>query len=65
MELGKALNIVWGLANQNVIDKEILIIDLERQKITDTDELQHQITKQKLALNTVEDFITNQFGEES
>ena len=47
MELGKALNIVWELANQNVIDKKILIIDLERQKITDTDELQHKITKQK------------------
>ena len=35
--------------------------ELDNQNI---DELQHEIAKQKLALDTVEDFITNKFGEE-
>ena len=65
MELGEALTTVWELANQN---NKILLWEYTRigsvLSRIHSDELQHSIIRQKLALDTVEDFITNKFGEE-
>ena len=55
MELGNALKIVHELADQN---------KLEYEDADNDDELLLQVEEHQLALDTVEDFIVNHFGED-